>query len=140
MYVPGYTWHQEEPCCPQTFDLLFGLDYLLFGRQEEKDRDASLRATWKREGVNVNVLQARNDIFDKGESGDDDDTPLWHQKYSEGVWAKDRCEDGDEQLTLEEVIEERNALPVSISERRKTPTVSMKDHMSLATRWSLLPQ
>ena len=60
----------------------------------------------------------RNDIFDKGESGDDDDTPLWHQKYSEGVWAEDRCEDGDEQLTLEEVIEERNALPVSISERR----------------------
>ena len=27
--------------------------------QEEKDRDASLRATWKREGVNVNVLQAQ---------------------------------------------------------------------------------
>ena len=44
------------------------------------------------------------------------------------------------QLTLEEVIEERNALPVSISERRKTPTVSMKDHMSLDARWSLLPQ
>ena len=77
------------------------------------------------------MLQARNDIFDEGKSGDDDDTPLWHQKYSAGVWAKDRCEDGDEQLTLEEVIEERNALPVSISERRKTPTVSMKDHMSL---------
>ena len=77
--------------------------------QDEKDRDASLRATWKREGVNVNVLQACNDIFDEGKSGDDDDTPLWHQKYSEGVWAKDRCEDGDEQLTLEEVIEERNA-------------------------------
>ena len=97
----------------------------------------SLRATWKREGVNVNVLQARNDIFDEGKSTT---TPLWHQKYSEGVWAKDRCEDGDEQLTLEEGIEERNALPVSISERRKTPTVSMKDHMSLNTRWSLLPQ
>ena len=47
---------------------------------------------------------------------------------------------GDEQLTLEEVIEERNALPVSISERRKTPVVSMKDHMSLNARWSLLPQ
>ena len=107
---------------------------------EETDRDASLRATWKREGVNVNVLQARNDIFDEGKSGDDDDTLLWHQKYSEGVWAKDRCEDGDEQLTLEEVIEERNALPVSISERRKTPVVSMKDHMSLNARWSLLPQ
>ena len=54
--------------------------------------------------------------------------------------AKDRCENGDEQLTLEEVMEERNALSVSISERRKTPTISMKDHMSLDTRWSLLPQ
>ena len=38
------------------------------------------------------------------------------------------------------IIEERNALPVSISERRKTPVVSMKDHMSLNARWSLLPQ
>ena len=82
-------------------------------------------------------VQARNGIFDEDKSGDDDDTPLWHQKYSEGVWAKDRCEDG---LTLEEVIEERTALPVSISERRKTPTVSMKDYMSLDTRWSLLLQ
>ena len=35
---------------------------------EEKDRDASLPATWKREGVNVNVLQARNDIFDEGKT------------------------------------------------------------------------
>ena len=101
--------------------------------QEEKDRDASLRETRR-------CKRQRNDIFDEGESDEGDDTPLWHQKYSEGVWAKDRCEDGDDQLTLEEVIEERNARPVSISEGRKTPVVSMKDHMSENARWSLLPQ
>ena len=107
----------------------------------DRDEDMAAKADMPKERrKNFNYMQAFNDIFCRSDD-EDEDVELQRQKYSEGVWVEDNCEDS-KRPTLQETIEKKNALSLNICANflsLATGETSNTNNRTLNDRWSGFP-
>jgi hypothetical protein len=104
---------------------------------DEKVLDALQRHELKKEGINVNALQAHYDVYSE-EMKKEEKVFYRHHLYTEDVWGEDICEEDNPQTAEEKV---KRQVPTMVNATRTMKEDSKeRTRMTLSYRWGLLPK